>query len=455
MAKNYTGTAMKIIDNLGGLENIEKVIHCATRLRFALRNSSLADTEQMKKTEGVMGVMNTGGQYQVLIGTDVADMFDAVVKAGVADGGTDFSDAEEASNEKQGLVDRFMKMISEVMSPYIPVLATAGIIGGIISLLANFGIMDSEGLTYQAFYAAANSVFYFFPILLGYTSARHFGCNPYVASVLGASLVYPGLAGMIASGTKVSMFGIPFTAASFNGTFIPILLAVWVMSMLEKFLKKRLPQILQFTLVPLITLAVMVPLTIIVIGPAAAVLANAISSVYGVLFRIPVIGCVIFGAFFIVIIMLGLHWSVLPIQLSVLAEQGFEYGLSAGGMGNYALLGVCLGALIASREAKVRQTAASAAFVDALSGITEPGLYGIVMTNKRYLISLIAGGAAGGLIIGLFNVPIVQFAFSGILSFGAYLTMPKLPIYILAIAVSIIVSCALSAVITKRSETAR
>lgn len=455
MAKNYSETARQIIENLGGSENIEKVIHCATRLRFALRDAGKAKTESIKNIDGVIGVQNSGGQYQVLIGTDVGEVFDEVVKAGVTDGGTDFSDAPEAAGEKGNFVDRFMKMISEVMSPYIPVLATAGIIGGVIALLSNFGILNSESLTYQAFYAAANSVFYFFPILLAYTAARHFNCNPYTAAVLGASLVYPNLAAMIPSGAQVSMFGIKFTAASFSGTFIPILLAVWVMSYLEKFLKKRLPKIVQFTLVPLITLVVMVPLTIMVIGPLAGILANAISAVYGVLFKVPVIGCVLFGAFFIVIIMLGLHWSVLPIQLAVLAEQGFEYGLSAGGMGNYALLGVCLGALIASKSAKVRQTAGSAAFVDALSGITEPGLYGIVMTNKNYLISLIAGGAAGGLIIGLFDVPIVQFAFSGILSFGAYLTMPKLPIYIIAIAVSILVSCLLSMVITRRIEAAK
>ncbi|MBQ1533167.1 MAG: PTS transporter subunit EIIC [Solobacterium sp.] len=452
MARNYSETAANIISNIGGLENIESVVHCATRLRFALKDRSKADTDAVKAVDGVLGVMDNGGQYQVLIGTGVGNVFDEIVKAGVLSGGTVPDDEEDVRSEKLSLTDRFMKMISEIMSPYIPVLATASIIGGIIALLSNFGILNSEGLTYQAFYAAANSVFYFFPILLAFTAAKHFRCNPYTAAVLGASLVYPDLAGMLASGTKVSMFGINFTAAGFSGTFIPILLAVWAMSVLEKYLKTHLPQILQFTLIPLFTLVLMVPLTIMVIGPVSAVLANAISALYGVLFRLPVIGCVIFGAFFIVIIMLGLHWSVIPVQLAVLAEQGYEYGLSAGGMGNYALLGVCLGALIASKQAKVRQTAASAAFVDALSGITEPGLYGIVMTNKKYLVSLIAGGAAGGLVIGLFNAPIVQFAFTGILSFGAYLTMPKLPIYIIAVAVSILVSCLLSILITRQSE---
>ncbi len=451
MAKDYKNLAETIVSDLGGLENIDQVIHCATRLRFQLKDAKKAETEEIKKIPGVLGVQNSGGQYQVLIGTDVGEVFDEVVKAGVADGGTDFSDAEEPE-AKKSLIDRFMTMISEVMSPYIPILATAGIIGGIISLLASMGVMNSEGLTYQAFYAAANSVFYFFPILLGFTAGKHFKCNPYVSAVLGASLVYPNLANMIVSGTQVQMFGINFTAASFSGTFIPILLAVWVMSHLEKGLKKVLPQVVQFTFVPLLCLAIMVPLTIMVIGPISGVLATAISAAYKALFIYPLIGCVLFGAFFIVIIMLGLHWSVIPIQLAVLAEQGYEYGLSAGGMGNYALLGVCLGVLFASKNAKKRQVAGSAAFVDALSGITEPGLYGIVMTNKRYLISLIVGGAAGGLIIGLFDVPTIQFAFSGILSFGAYLTIPKLPIYITAIVVSIAVSCAVSMLTTKRIE---
>ncbi|WP_105305043.1 PTS transporter subunit EIIC [Anaerolactibacter massiliensis] len=451
MAKDYKNLAETIVSDLGGLENIDQVIHCATRLRFQLKDAKKAETEEIKKIPGVLGVQNSGGQYQVLIGTDVGEVFDEVVKAGVADGGTDFSDAEEPE-AKKSLIDRFMTMISEVMSPYIPILATAGIIGGIISLLASMGVMNSEGLTYQAFYAAANSVFYFFPILLGFTAGKHFKCNPYVSAVLGASLVYPNLANMIVSGTQVQMFGINFTAASFSGTFIPILLAVWVMSHLEKGLKKVLPQVVQFTFVPLLCLAIMVPLTIMVIGPISGVLATAISAAYKALFIYPLIGCVLFGAFFIVIIMLGLHWSVIPIQLAVLAEQGYEYGLSAGGMGNYALLGVCLGVLFASKNAKKRQVAGSAAFVDALSGITEPGLYGIVMTNKRYLISLIVGGAAGGLIIGLFDVPTIQFAFSGILSFGAYLTIPKFPIYITAIVVSIAVSCAVSMLTTKRIE---
>lgn len=451
MAKDYKNLAETIVSDLGGLENIDQVIHCATRLRFQLKDAKKAETEEIKKIPGVLGVQNSGGQYQVLIGTDVGEVFDEVVKAGVADGGTDFSDAEEPE-AKKSLIDRFMTMISEVMSPYIPILATAGIIGGIISLLASMGVMNSEGLTYQAFYAAANSVFYFFPILLGFTAGKHFKCNPYVSAVLGASLVYPNLANMIVSGTQVQMFRINFTAASFSGTFIPILLAVWVMSHLEKGLKKVLPQVVQFTFVPLLCLAIMVPLTIMVIGPISGVLATAISAAYKALFIYPLIGCVLFGAFFIVIIMLGLHWSVIPIQLAVLAEQGYEYGLSAGGMGNYALLGVCLGVLFASKNAKKRQVAGSAAFVDALSGITEPGLYGIVMTNKRYLISLIVGGAAGGLIIGLFDVPTIQFAFSGILSFGAYLTIPKLPIYITAIVVSIAVSCAVSMLTTKRIE---
>lgn len=453
MVKDYQKLAQDIVDSLGGKDNINKVVHCATRLRFDIKDETIVNENTLKQRDGVVGIQKSGGQFQVLIGTDVSEVYTEVLKLDVIDGGIEQDTSTKDNSRKKSMIDRFMQMISETISPYIPVLATAGIISGVISLLASYGILDNTSLTYQAFNAAGNSIFYFFPILLGYTAAKHFKTNQYVAAVLGASLVYPALNEMITSGSSVSMFGIGFTASSFSGTFIPILLGVYVLSHLERFLKKILPKVLQFTLVPLLSLVIMVPLTIMVIGPISALLATAISNVYGALFIYPVIGSILFGAFFIIVIMLGLHWSVLPIQLAVLANQGFEYGLSAGGMGNYALLGVCLGALIASKNRNIKQTAASAAFVDALSGITEPGLYGVVLTNKNYFVALILGGAVGGLIIGLFNVPIVQFAFSGILSFGAYLTMPKLTIYILAILSSILTSCLLSIFITRRIET--
>jgi len=454
MATDYKDMAESIVAALGGTVNIKSVTHCATRLRFGLRVQNAANKKTLEAIPGVLGTQVAAGTYQVLIGTNVADVYDTLIATtGVSAGGEVDADVEDAKSEKMGLFTRFTRMMSDVFAPYIPVLAVGGIVGGIVSLLAKFGLMDTAGVTYQAFYGIFYSLIYFFPILLAFTAAKHFNCNPYVAVVVGASLMYPGLSDLLQTGSVVSMFGINFTAFNMASSFIPILLAIFVMSFIEKWLKKVLPQVLQFILVPLVCLAVMVPLTVIVIGPIGGWIANGIKWAYTYLFKITLVGDLLFGALFIFVILLGLHWAVTPIMLGILAAQGYEYGLAAGGMGNYAVLGVCLAILVLSKNAEQRTVAGSAAFVNALSGITEPGLYGIILKDKRYFISLIAGGAAGGLVCGLFNVAIVQFAFSGILSFGAYLSAINFAWYCVAIAATIVVSFGVTVLVDKSLRT--
>lgn len=448
MSANYEKMIAEIVQALGGKDNIKSVAHCATRLRFILVSKSLVDKKSLETIDGVLGVQ-IAGTYQVLIGTNVADVYDTLIeKTGIKSGG-EVEEEETSETEKVGLLDRFTRMMSAVFSPYIPIFATAGIVGGIISLLARMGVVNPEGVTYQAFYSISYSLIYFFPILLAFTAAKHFKCNSYVAAVLGASLMYPGIADMLETGKAVSMFGLGFTAFNFSSSFIPILLAVFCMSHLERWLKKKLPQVAQFILVPLVCLAVLVPVTIMVFGPLGGMLANGITIAYNALFQFRILASVVFGAFFIIVILLGLHWAVTPIMLSILAQQGYEYGLAVGGMGNYALLGICLAVLLFSEDKEQRATAGSAAFVNALSGITEPGLYGIVLKDKKYLFALIAGGAAGGLICGIFNVAATKFAFSGILAFGAWLSIPNLLWYCVAIVVSIAVGFVLTVILDK------
>lgn len=450
MAADYEKLATSIVEAIGGKSNVKSVTHCATRLRFALKVNGLVDKKTLEAIPGVLGTQVAAGTYQVLIGTTVPEVYDTLIeKAGVTGGGEVDAAEEDAKPEKVGLLDHFTRMMSAIFSPYIPIFATAGVVGGIIALLARIGVMSSTSVTYQAFYAISYSLIYFFPILLAFTAAKHFKCNQYVAAVLGASLMYPGIADLLKTGNMISMFHIEFTAFNFASSFIPILLAVYCMSYVEKFLKKILPQIVQFILVPLISLAVLVPLSIMIIGPIGGLLANVITFIYNTLFHFRVLSCVIFGAFFIIIILLGLHWAVTPIMLGILAKQGYEYGLAVGGMGNYALLGVCLAVLLISRDKEQKATAGSAAFVNALSGITEPGLYGIVLKNKKHVLSLVIGGAFGGLVCGIFDVAATKFAFSGILAFGAWLSTPHLLWYCVAIAVSIIVGFILTIILEK------
>lgn len=450
--KDYKTMVSAIVEALGGKENINSVTHCATRLRFSLSANSKVDKSALEKIEGVLGTRVAAGTYQVLIGTEVAQVYAELIEMTGVDGSGEVpdDDAEEKTDEKISVMDRFTRMMSSVFSPYIPIFATAGIVGGIIALLAKFGIMSTDSVTYQAFYAISYSLIYFFPILLSFTAAKHFKCNQYVAAVLGASLMYPNLADLLVTGEKIKMFHIEITAFNFASSFIPILLAVFCMSHVERWLKKKLPQVTQFILVPLICLSLFVPLTIMVFGPIGGLMANSITVAYNALFQFRILADVVFGAFFIIVIMLGLHWAVTPIMLSILATQGYEYGLAVGGMGNYALFGVCLAVLICSKDKELKATAGSAAFVNILSGITEPGLYGVVLKNKKYILSLIIGGAAGGLVCGIFDVAATQFAFSGILAFGAWLSIPQILWYCIAILVSIAVGFIVTVILDKR-----
>ncbi|NCB32832.1 MAG: hypothetical protein EOM64_02945 [Erysipelotrichia bacterium] len=438
--KDYTDLNKAIIEGVGGIDNIKDVIHCATRLRFNLKNKSLADADKLKAISGVLGVQEAAGSYHVLIGTEVDDVYTQLVNMPEmkAIGIKESEQVNDPAEEKKiGLFDRFTKMMSDVYAPYIPVLATGGIASGIIGLLANVGVVDSAGLTYQTFYSIFYSLIYFFPILLAFTAGKHFKCNQYVAATLGAAIMYPGVSSMLVTGETASLLGINFPAFNFGGSFIPILLAVFCMSYFEKWLKKALPSAIQFILVPAACLFVFVPLTIMVFGPIGGLVGNLIKSLYSVLASNVILTDIVFGGLFSIIILLGMHWAVTPIMLGIMAEQGYEYAIAAGGMGNYAVLGICLAVAVFAKNKNDKATASSSAFTNALCGITEPSLYGIVMRSKLLLATMVASGALAGLVLGIGGVAATNFAFSGILSFGAWLGAVNFPMYCVGIAVSI------------------
>jgi PTS system beta-glucosides-specific IIC component len=214
------------------------------------------------------------------------------------------------------------------------------------------------------------------------------------------------------------------------------------MSYLERWLKKNLPESVQFILVPFICLVIFVPLTILVFGPIGGLLANGILAVYNLLASQVILLQVVFGAFFSLVILLGLHWAVLPIELGILGSQGVEYSLSAGGMGNYAILGICLAVMIFAKNREDKGVAASAAFTNFLCGITEPGLYGIILRSKKLIAVMICAGGVAGLVLGLGNVGATNFAFSGLLAFGGWLGAQNFPMYCVGIATSVIASFA-------------
>lgn len=438
--KNYTEELVKA---LGGSKNIVGVTHCATRLRFDLNDKKKADKKAVEALPETVGIVEAQGTFQVVIGTHVGDIYDELLKIeGIhGDGEAD----EENDDTKQSALDKFLSTISAIFTPYIPVLASAGIIKGLLALCVNMGWLSDTANTYAILSAAGNSLIYFFPILLAYTAAKKFGANPFIGACIGAALMEPNLTAINVTGADLNFLGIPFIGQSFENTVIPILLAMWAFSYLEKGLKKVLPSSMQLMLVPLISLVVMVPAILVVFGPVGFFLANGIANIYQWLLSFGAIPIsILFGAFFIYVIMLGMHWVVLPIQLSILAQNGMEYSLCAGGLGNYALLGVCLAVLLTAKNKETKTMAASASFVNFLSGITEPGLYGVILKNKKYFISLTAAGAIGGLVCGIFNCYVTNFAFTGLFGLPAFASSPTAVYYFISVAITISVAFVLT-----------
>ncbi len=457
--KDYTELIKSIIDGVGGADNITECMHCATRLRFSLKDGSKFDRNALKSVSGVLGTAVSSGFYQVLIGTHVADVYSQLmerpeIKANGLKENAVIDDPKTAAEDgkKVGLLDRFTKMMSDVYAPYIPILATGGIASGLIGLFSSMGIVDSASLTYQTFYSIFYSLIYFFPILLAFTAGKHFKCNPYMAATLGAAIMYPGVANLLVTGEQATLFGINFTAYNFSGSFVPILLAVFCMSHFERWLKKTLPQVVQFILVPFLCLVIFVPLSILVFGPVGGLVANGINAVYGVISASRILLGIVFGGLFSLVILLGMHWAVTPILLSVMASQGFEPALAAGGMGNYAILGICLAVAIFAQNPGDKTTAGSAAFTNALCGITEPALYGIVLRSKWLLGVMILSGAAAGLVLGIGKVAATNFAFSGLLAFSGWFGCVNFPMYCVGILVSIALSFVLTAFLIKSGK---
>lgn len=359
MTEKYEQLIKEIVEGVGGKENIESVTHCATRLRFVLKDKEKFDTKKLEAAKGVLGTRVGAGTQQVLIGMHVPEVYEQLVRMEGILGEGQVPDDEEEGNRKEkiSLFDRFTRMMSAVYAPYIPILATGGIASGVVGLLVNMGIIGAESLTYQSFYAIFYALIYFFPIMLAFTAGKHFGCDPYVAATVGAAVMYPGVSNLLVNGEMVKLIGIQFPAYNFAGSFIPILLAVFCMSHFERWLKKVIPQSLQFIIVPAGCLFVFVPLTIMVFGPIGSLIANGISSAYVALLNYRIVSAVLLGAFFSLIILLGMHWAITPIMIDLLAKQGYEYGLAAGGLGNYAILGVCLAVLVFTKNKELKQVA--------------------------------------------------------------------------------------------------
>ena len=384
MASKYDGLAKIIIQNVGGKSNIISVAHCITRLRFRLKDVSKANTEVLEATDGVIKVLNAGGQYQVVVGQAVTDIYDAVLAAGHLsgvgetdeDGNLIESDAVADDGDKSPIA-RFVDMISAIIQPALAGLAAAGIMKGVLALCTFMGWMQATDGAYLIWNGFADGFFYFLPVILGYTASKRFKCSEFIGMTLGFALTYPALVaitkadvlGTIFAGTPFSMsyymtfFGIPviMPLSGYTSSVIPIIIAVFVASKLEHFFRGFFPENFKFAFVPLCTLVIMAPLTYLVIGPIATLLCDVLQLAFSTLFGIPVVGGLLGGLVLAgvwqVLVVFGLHWSVIAITLINVAALGYDYVLSAYMVCSFAQSMAVLAIILRTKDEKLKSLA--------------------------------------------------------------------------------------------------
>lgn len=415
MANKYDGLARIIIQNVGGKENINSLTHCVTRLRFKLKDESKAQTDILKETDGIVTVVQSGGQYMVVIGNHVGQVYDAVCERAHITG--DAPAGNDGPKEKMNPFNAFVSVVTGVFTPFLGCLAAMGIVKGLLALLTAVGALDSTGSTYAILNALGDSIFYFFPVILGYTSAKRFGVNEFVGLLLGATMVYPSMtAAGIAAFDKFTFLGLPVVmpaAGDYTSTVIPVIIAVWFASLIWHFLEKRMPSSVASFMNPLITLLIAVPVTFLAIGPVASMLANAINAFCLKLYDLsPVLLGAFVGFFWQILVMFGLHWALVPICITNVAALGYDVVLPAMMATTFSQTGAVLAIMMKTNNQKLKSLCVPAA-ISGFCGVTEPAIYGITLPKKKPFFITCGISAIGGILISAMGLKIYSVGAMG------------------------------------------
>lgn len=453
---DYKSTAKEILENVGGVENIGNMTHCATRLRLNLRDSSKADDEAIKEIDGVVNVVNKAGQYQLLIGTEVPKLYEEFEELVNGDSNVDI---EKNNGDNSGsFVTKLFSAISAIFAPLLPALAGSGIMRGLLILAEQLGLVSSDSGTYQILNVASMSVFYFLPVLLAFTSARRFGASPYLSALIGAALLNPdyiALMGDTGNGATTTFMQVPVVLMNYNSTVVPIILSIWAFSYLYKFLDAKIPEALKLVVLPLISLSVMIPLTVIVIGPIGVYSGEAVAGVVNWLIeRSSILTGILIGGGWSILVSLGIHWAINPIMINNVSTYGFDYIVPYTFACNFAVIGVTIGVYLKATDRKIRSFAASGFITIALSAIIEPVLFGLLVKNKKLFLAQIIGGAVGGAYLGLTKVVTNAFVFGSVTTFPAFITdnVSNFINAMIGLAISLVVGGILAYLFTKKDE---
>lgn len=450
MSKEYQTLATQIIALVGGKENVANVYHCQTRLRFTLVDSLKADTEDLEKLDGVTKVIINAGQYQIVIGTHVADVFEEIEKL------VEISQ-DTTTQEKKGIFDTNIDFVAGTFQPIIPALSGAGMVKAVLALLVVFNVITTDSQTYYMLNVFADGVFYFLPILIAFTQAQKLKCNPILAAGVAAMLLHPNWSALVAAGDAVNFFNvIPFTLASYGSSVIPVILIIFVQSYVEKFLNKHIPKSINIVFVPMLTFLIMGTLAFSVLGPIGGIVGNYLATVFTFLAEnASWAPALIIGTFLPIMVMFGIHNGVAPLGIMQMSQLGYDSIFGPGCVcSNMAQ--ATAGAVVAfvTKDKTTKETAIPGS-ITAYLGITEPLLYGVNLPKRYPLIASMIGGGLGGLYAGLTHAHRFATGSSGLPAVLLYIgdnTMTYFYNIIIAIVISIISTAIITFVLAKHFE---
>ena len=427
----YETLAKEILNSVGGRDNVNSLTHCITRLRFKLKDESKAQDEVLKSMEGVVTVMKSAGQYQVVIGNQVQDVYEQIVPLLHAE-----QSQTVQSAEKEKLLDRFVDIISGIFQPILGIMAACGMIKGVNMLFMTLGLYAETSGGYRIINAIGDALFTFLPLFLGYTSAKKFGLKPMVGLVIGGIMCYPGIQSsalsgsleplytmfegtMFASPVYIDFFGIPVISMDYTSTVIPVIFIVYFASKCEKLFSKIVPDLVKFFFVPMLTLLVALPIGFLLIGPVATfgskIIAETIISIRNVS---PMLAGGLVGLTWQILVIFGLHWGFIPVYINNIVTNGYDNVMMPFFACTFATSAVILVIMLKTRDRKMKELCLPN-FISGIFGVTEPGIYGILLPLKKpFIISCIAGGI-GGAFYGFCNFRKFSMGGMGIFEFPA------------------------------------
>ncbi|MDT2499281.1 beta-glucoside-specific PTS transporter subunit IIABC [Enterococcus avium] len=423
----YHDLAEKIIANVGGKENINSVTHCITRLRFKLKDEGKANEDVLKNMDGVVTIMKSGGQFQVVIGNHVPLVYaDVLEVAGIT------GEATEEDAEKGNIFNRLIDLISGCFQPFLGALTACGMLKGFNALFLYLKLYEAGSGTDLFLTAAGDCIFYFMPVAIGLTAARKFKVADFTGIAIGMAMVYPTIQAsalgtgkpimtlfantILESPVFIKVFGLPIIANNYTSSVVPVILVIWFASIIQRLAKRIIPEMVQTFLVPMFTILISVFFGFLIIGPIITFLTNILGSGFTALYEFsPILMSVTVGFFWQVLVIFGLHWSLIPLAMINLSTLGFDTILAASFSASFAQTAVVLAMFFKLKDKKLKELAIPAV-ISGIFGVTEPAIYGLTLPKKKPFVISMIGAAIGGLITGLLGAK--SFIMGGLGAFG-------------------------------------